>query len=323
MISSALEFIRSQEIKNNNFLIFGDETKLIFYIKKKIKSLHTNYERVLISIEDKDFDEQLQNAMLSNSLFSETKIIEFSSNKNRLSKLLVDRIQVISNLQTQNVLLIELPHISKKLIANELSSNLSNAICIINCTTPASHQIKEYISLFMPKKLMLKESLDFLLEMYEGNFGLLMNDIEVAKQADLKEEDVNLAFSSNAIKNNFKLFEEMKSGNLSSALEIISSMEVADKGSSALLLWMFARDCRAIIELKTGKNSLRQLKIWSNQEKSYIEFAREVSEINISKIVSLLEKFDKSIKGVLNYDSWQIAREIAVEFCKSSRKTVT
>ena len=108
MITSALEFLRSQEINKNNFLLFGDEPKLIFYIKKRIKSLYANYERVLISIEEKDFDEQLQSAMLSNSLFSEIKIIEFTSNKNRLSKLLVERIQTISNLKTQNILIIEL-----------------------------------------------------------------------------------------------------------------------------------------------------------------------------------------------------------------------
>ena len=51
MITSALEFLRGQEVNNNNFLLFGDEPKLIFYIKKRIKSIHTNYERVVISIE--------------------------------------------------------------------------------------------------------------------------------------------------------------------------------------------------------------------------------------------------------------------------------
>ena len=99
MITSALEFLRGQEVNKNNFLLFGDEPKLIFYIKKKIKSLHANYEKVVISIEEKNFDEQLQTAINSNSLFSEVKIIEFTSNKNRLSKLLVERIQTISNLK--------------------------------------------------------------------------------------------------------------------------------------------------------------------------------------------------------------------------------
>ena len=53
MITSALEFLRGQEVNKNNFLLFGDEPKLIFYIKKKIKSLHANYEKVVISIEEK------------------------------------------------------------------------------------------------------------------------------------------------------------------------------------------------------------------------------------------------------------------------------
>ncbi|EJP73352.1 MAG: hypothetical protein NT02SARS_1868, partial [SAR86 cluster bacterium SAR86B] len=188
MITSALEFLRSQEINKNNFLLFGDEPKLIFYIKKRIKSLYANYERVLISIEEKDFDEQLQSAMLSNSLFSEIKIIEFTSNKNRLSKLLVERIQTISNLKTQNILIIELPQISQKLIANDLSGNLPNTLYVINCTPPATYQINEYVSLLMPENLTSKESLELIVEMYEGNFSLLMNDIEVAKHGNLEKK---------------------------------------------------------------------------------------------------------------------------------------
>ncbi|MBL6820231.1 MAG: DNA polymerase III subunit delta [SAR86 cluster bacterium] len=322
MISSALEFLRSQEIKNNNFLIFGDEIKLIFYIKNKIKSLHANYERVLISIEDKDFDEQLQAAILSNSLFSEVKIIEFTSNKNRLSRLLVERIQTISSLKTQNILIIELPQISQKLIANELSSSLSDALCTINCTPPTAHQIKEYIAL-MPENLISKDNLESIVEMYEGNFSLLMNDIEVAKQASLKEKDISSVFFSKAIKNNFKLFEEMQKGNFSAAIKIVDSMKENDKGSGVLLLWMLARDCRAIIELKTGKNSLRHLKIWSNQENFYKEYANKISEIKLNEIILLLDKFDKSIKGVLNYDSWQIAKDLVMQFCRASKKITT
>ena len=321
MITSALEFLRSQEINKNNFLLFGDEPKLIFYIKKRIKSLYANYERVLISIEEKDFDEQLQSAMLSNSLFSEIKIIEFTSNKNRLSKLLVERIQTIFNLKTQNILIIELPQISQKLIANDLSGNLPNTLYVINCTPPATYQINEYVSLLMPENLTSKESLELIVEMYEGNFSLLMNDIEVAKHGNLEEKNMSSVFFSKAIKNNFKLFEVMQKGNISSALKIIDSMETTDKGSGALLLWMLARDCRAIIELKNGKNSLRQLKIWSNQENFYKEYANKISPINLNEIILLLDKFDKSIKGVLSYDCWQVAKEVVVQFCKGSKKT--
>ena len=323
MITSALEFLRGQEVNKNNFLLFGDEPKLIFYIKKKIKSLHANYEKVVISIEEKDFDEQLQSAILSNSLFSELKIIEFTSNKNRLSKLIVERIETISNLKTQNILIIELPQISQKLLANELSSSLSDTLCTINCTPPTAHQIKEYIALLMPENLISKVNLEPIVEMYEGNFSLLMNDIEVAKQANLEEKDISSVFFSKAIKNNFKLFEEMQKGNFSAAIKIVDSMKAHDKGSGALLLWMLARDCRAIIELKTGKNSLKQLKIWSSQENFYKEYANNISKINLNEIILLLDKFDKSIKGVLSYDSWQIAEELVMQFCRASKKITT
>ena len=122
--------------------------------------------------------------------------------------MLTDRIKTISNLKTQNILIVELPQISQKLIANELSGNLSDAIRTINCTPPDTHQIKEYVSLLMPKNLISEDDLELIVEMYEGNFSLLMNDIEVAKQANLEKKDIHSVFFSEAIKDNFELLKK-------------------------------------------------------------------------------------------------------------------
>ena len=93
----------------------------------------------------------------------------------------------------------------------------------------------------------------------------------------------------------------MQKGNFSTAIKIVDSMKENDKGSGALLLWMLARDCRAIIELKTGKNSLRQLKIWSNQENFYKEYANKISEITLSVTPDvILNEYGPPASGVFN-----------------------
>ena len=51
--------------------------------------------------------------------------------------------------------------------------------------------------------------------------------------------------------------------------------------------------------------------------------ANKISEINLNEIILLLDKFDKSIKGVLNYDSWQIAKDVVMRFCRASKKITT
>ena len=55
----------------------------------------------------------------------------------------------------------------------------------------------------------------------------------------------------------------------------------------------------------------------------YKEYANKISEINLNEIILQLDKFDKSIKGVLSYDSWQIAKDIVMRFCRASKKITT
>lgn len=319
MIVSALDFLSEESFSKKFFVIFGDEPGLIFKVKKKIRSSFNNVEKIFIELEDKNFDEQLQSAVLSNSLFNDLKIIEFNCNKNKFNKGVLGNIQLAAQIETDNIIIFELPNILQKIIATDLVSNLPENFKIINCSCPNNSQISNFLRTALPKNFINQENIQLLVDMYEGNFSLLLNDIEIAIEANINEADFDAVFFSNAIKNNFKLFEEMQKGNLDTSLQIISSMEKADKGSSALLLWMFARDCRAILDIKAERNSFKQLKIWSNQENIYKSFAGSISEYGLKKLLSLLEKFDKSIKGVLDFHSWEIAREIAVEFCKKAR----
>ena len=52
----------------------------------------------------------------------------------------------------------------------------------------------------MPENLISKDNLEPIVEMYEGNFSLLMNDIEVAKQANLEEKTLPQYFSQKLLK---------------------------------------------------------------------------------------------------------------------------
>ena len=125
-------------------------------------------------------------------------------------------------------------------------------------------------------------------------------------------------FFDNSIQNNFKLFELIAKDDLNGVLSLLRSMKRNDKNSVALVLWILARDCRALIELKNGNSNLKSLRIWDNQIIYYQEVAKNLSHQSISKIVMLLDSMDKSIKGVNNNDPWIIAEEIVMKLSKRS-----
>ena len=89
-------------------------------------------------------------------------------------------------------------------------------------------------------------------------------------------------------------------------------MKKNDKNSAALVLWILSRDCRAILELKKGNSNLKPMRIWDNQQIYYQKVAKNISQQGMNKIILLLDKFDKSIKGVNDHDSWVLAEDIAI-----------
>ena len=62
----------------------------------------------------------------------------------------------------------------------------------------------------MPENLISKDNLEPIVEMYEGNFSLLMNDIEVAKQANLEEKTYTQYFSQKLLKTTLNFSKKCK-----------------------------------------------------------------------------------------------------------------
>tara|TARA_B100000674_G_C37830102_1_gene910156 strand:- start:180 stop:1136 length:957 start_codon:yes stop_codon:yes gene_type:complete len=318
-MTNPFEFLNQDEIVTKIVVLFGDEPSLIFKIKKNIRSkLRGDFEKVKLNLSDLNFEGDFQAANLSNSLFSDKKIIEIVFDKNRTSKEILSRLQLIQANSTENLIILEVPNLTGKTFQKDFFPILSENSQIIHCAINDKKDIKNYLSNNLPKKFNTSDNIDFLSELYEGNFQNLQNDIEhtLLIQDDL--DDLNELFFDNSIQNNFKLFELISKNNITGVLNLLRSMKRNDRNSAALVLWILARDCRALIELKNGNNNLKALRIWDNQLTFYQNVAKKLSYQSINKIISLLDSLDKSIKGVNNYDPWIIVEEIALKLSKRS-----
>ena len=96
-MTNPFEFLNQGELKAKQIVLFGDEPSLIFKIKKNIKSkISGDFEKIKLDLENSDFESDFQAANLSNSLFSEQKIIEIAFNKNRTSKEILSSRSILS-----------------------------------------------------------------------------------------------------------------------------------------------------------------------------------------------------------------------------------
>ena len=311
----AIKFTLSATDNINKYFLFGDEHILMYQAKNHcLKNLDIKLlEKFYIDIADENFDANLDQCLMSNSLFNEQKVVFLSLSKNRLNKELVERFKKIMAYETDNILITEITNLSKKVIEKDIISKLDGDGCFIDCSSPYDSEIESYLKNNLPVFLNKNEHIKVLLEMYEGNFSALLNDLEILKILEIKEErEAMTIFTSNGDKNNYKLIEHISNNESDSALSIINSMKKKDRNSVPLLIWILARDINAIKFIKDGKN-LKTLGIWDNQINMYKRISDRTSKESIDKSINTLDGIDKCFKGVLNGDPWNGIKDIVLE----------
>ena len=311
----AIKFSLSTTDNVNKYFLFGDEHILMYQVKNHcLKTLDIKLlEKFYIDIADENFDAKLDQCLMSNSLFNEKKVVFLNLSKNRLNKELVERFKKIIAYETDNILITEITNLSKKVIEKDIISKLDGDGCFIDCSSPYDSEIESYLKNNLPVFLNKNEHIKVLLEMYEGNFSALLNDLEILKILEIKEErEAMTIFTSNGDKNNYKLIEHISNNESDSALSIINSMKKKDRNSVPLLIWILARDINAIKFIKDGKN-LKTLGIWDNQINMYKRISDRTSRESINKSINTLDGIDKCFKGVLNGDPWNGIKDIVLE----------
>ena len=311
----AIKFSLSTTDNVNKYFLFGDEHILMYQVKNHcLKTLDIKLlEKFYIDIADENFDAKLDQCLMSNSLFNEKKVVFLNLSKNRLNKELVERFKKIIAYETDNILITEITNLSKKVIEKDIISKLDGDGCFIDCSSPYDSEIESYLKNNLPVFLNKNEHIKVLLEMYEGNFSALLNDLEILKILEIKEErEAMTIFTSNGDKNNYKLIEHISNNESDSALSIINSMKKKDRNSVPLLIWILARDINAIKFIKDGKN-LKTLGIWDNQINMYNRISDRTSRESIDKSINTLDGIDKCFKGVLNGDPWNGIKDIVLE----------
>ena len=310
------KFLELNEFSNSKFLIFGEEPSLVVKVKNHAlaKEDLRMIEKVYLNMEQEDFEQNFHQAVLSNSLFNEKKAVFINLDKNRLNKGLIQAFQTISEANTNNFIFIEVKSITRKTILKDVIPIFESSAHIVECSMTYDSNVKDFLKANLPKIINDEKNINNLINMYEGNFSLLINDLEILKVLDLKnEEDILNVFNDNGIRKSSRLIEHVSKRETKKALEILESMKSNDRNSIGLLIWVLARDCQALSSLKESKTNLRSFNIWDSQVKWYNALSKRVSVRQIKESISNLDKADKSLKGIIDADPWTKAKDVVLE----------
>ena len=309
-------FLGLENFSYKKFLIFGEEPALI--VKAKNHALADEdlrmVEKVYLDMEERDFEENFNQAILSNSLFNEKKVIFIRLKKNRLNKDLIASFKLISEANTESLILIETQSISKKIILKDVLPIFKSNSHIVECSIVNDLNVIDFLAANLPEIVNNKTNINNLVKLYEGNFSLLVNDLEILKVLDLKKEKQILnIFNDNGIRKSSRLIEHISKKETQQAIEILESMKSNDRNSISLLIWILARDCQALNALKDNNSNLKSLNIWDSQIKWYQAIAKRVSIQQIKESINNLDKADKSLKGLIDGDPWIKAKDVVLE----------
>tara|TARA_B100002052_G_scaffold273368_1_gene275725 strand:+ start:407 stop:1375 length:969 start_codon:yes stop_codon:yes gene_type:complete len=306
------EFLNLKDFSYNKFFFFGNEPAL--FVKGKNHSLMEHdlrlLEKVYLNLENEDFDQKFYEATLSNSLFNEKKIIFIDFKKSRLNKALISSLEVVAESETDNLIILEIQNISKKIILKDILPIFKSNTHVVDCSISSDLDVRNYLKSNLPKAANYSSMIDRLISLYEGNFSLLLNDLKILEILNFDEEQKILnIFNDNGVKKNSKLIEYISKKDTKKAIDVIDSMKRNDRNSIGLLIWILVRDCHAITLLKTKNNDLKSLNIWGNQTKWYEMIASRASHQQIKDSIHNLDKADKSLKGVIGGDPWVRAKD--------------
>ena len=310
----AIKFLAESKYESSKFFLYGDEHALCYKSKHhclKDQDLQL-LEKIYLDLDDDNFESLLDQSLMSNSLFNEKKVVFISLNKNRLNKELLKKFQKILEYETENILVVEILSLAKKTIEKDLINNIEGSAIFIDCFPPFESEIKNFLESNLPSYLNKIQNIQVFLEMYEGNFSALLNDLEILKILEIENEEMAMkVFSNKGDKNNYKLIEHISKKDTKLALSVIESMKRNDRNSVALLIWILSRDINAIKHVSQGKN-IRSLGIWENQVQWYKEISSRVTSKTIDKLVNEVNVVDRKFKGVLNGDPWNGIKNIVL-----------
>ena len=315
MNTSCLDFLQKKELDKGFYILYGDEPACIYKSKEHIiqsNFLNSEFTRINLDLEDDDFIEILNEATMSQDMFASGKIIFFKFSKNRLNKEIREKIELISNHEADIVSVLEISEVKVSTLKKDLFSKLSRGM-LIDCSEPSKKEIFEFIKFTLPDNLVSDEQIKIHQSLYEGNFSLLVNDMELLKIVDDSKYIDNI-FSENSTKDNSKLVTYLSEKKIGSAIEVLNYYEKNEPGIIPLLIWLFNRDIQAINMILTKNGSPKKLGIWDSQLNSYNKIAKRFTKKKIESALFLLDESDKKFKGFLRGNPWDSLREVMFEF---------
>ena len=195
MIIKSYEILKKPAsfLKNNIFLLYGENEGLKKDIKKSIIEKGQNTDIELLSFYEDDItnnQENFYNSIYASSLFAKTKIVTINNTTDKISKL----IESVSEKFPDNITIIILADLleKKSKLRNFFEKNKKNLCVACYLDTMRDLEIIAKTELKKNNVTMSQECLNFLIEKSNSDRNNLKNEIEKIKAFTLEKKKIEI-----------------------------------------------------------------------------------------------------------------------------------
>lgn len=319
----------SRNLGSSYYLLLGSDPYLQYYAQTQLKDAFKKLgfdEQLDFNINNQTDWANIYDSCQAMSLFSSKTLICLDVGEGGLNSGITTRLNTLSEVLAPDVALIICLNKITKLQENaNWYKTLSNKLVIVNCTTPDTLQLPQWIKNHLQQKQITIESeaIELLCYYYEGNLLALTQTIEQLNLLypnqtityNLAENNIN----DSSIFTAYHLIDAMVSLKTKRTTHILQQLKINDF-EPLILLRIIQRELILIINLKKAlrQKSLKQVfdeyKIWQHKRTIYANYLNRFDIKNLFNLLAKLTEIEISLKYDNQIQIWNAMSSLSMQF---------
>lgn len=311
------------------YLLIGSDPYLQHYALTQLRNTFGQKgfdEQLTFTIDNQTDWSAIYDSCQALNLFSNNTLIFLDFGDNALNTALITKLNTLSEVLTPDIaLIISLNKITKTQENATWYKALADKLVIVNCTTPDTLQLPQWIKNHLQIKKMDIEpqAIELLCYYYEGNLLALTQIIEQLQllypNHKITYEQVENNINDSAVFSPYHWIDAMVANKSKRATHILQQLRMNDI-EPLILMRIFQRELILIINLKKSseKNSLKQafdkFKVWQNKRALYTSYLNRNDIKNLFTTLAKLTEIEIGVKHDSQLRIWDNLNSLMMLF---------
>lgn len=325
--------INADQITNKSgssyYLLIGNDPYLQHYVKTQLQNAFKQAgfnEQLTFTIDNQTDWTAIYDSCQEMNLFSTSTLIFLDFGEGAINATITAKLNSLSEVLSPDIaLIISLNKITKAQENSTWYKTLSDKLVIVNCTTPDTQQLPQWIKNYLQQQKITIEpqAIELLCYYYEGNLLALTQIIEQLKllypDAKLTYDQVESNINDSAVFTPYHWIDAMLAHKTKRAIHILQQLKM-NEFEPLILLRIVQRELILLINLKKAlqqksfKQVFDQYKVWQNKRTIYTNYLNRFAIEDLYITLAKLTEMEIGLKHDNQLQIWDTLSSFTMQF---------